>query len=380
VDNSSDLSVVTYLSMDPVTSTVGESQVLNYVERLAETGLVIDLVTFEHHVDTELRNRLVDLGVSWHPLEYGRRGAVGGLWRVLRATRAIQGAALVHARSDMAAAAAILAGVEYWVWDVRSLWADQKVASGVLRSGSLQERVLRWVEQRAAYRSKAVITLTESAIGELDCRYEGVAGPKARVITTCTDLRHFSVSPMPTTTVRVLLAGTLNRFYDVPSMLDLVEELRHRRQIEFIVASPEATSWENELASQDVIRLSATPEEMVDLIASCHLGLSICRDDAGVSLKAAMPTKIGEFLASGRPVVVNPGLVDAAGLVEANGCGVVFGSSGPCNIVEAVDRIESCLNDPKMPERCRGLAETHFNLDTGVKDLVRTYRLVHTRS
>ena len=88
----------------------------------------------------------------------------------------------------------------------------------------------------------------------------------------------------------------------------------------------------------------------------------------------------GEFLASGRPVVVNPGLVDAAGLVEANGCGVVFGSSGPCNIVEAVDRIESCLNDPKMPERCRGLAETHFNLDTGVKDLVRTYRLVHTRS
>ena len=145
------------------------------------------------------------------------------------------------------------------------------------------------------------------------------------------------------------------------------------------MASPEATSWEAELADLEVVRVSATPDVMVDLVASCHLGLSICRDDAGVSLKAAMPTKIGEFLASGRPVVVNPGLVDAARLVEANGCGVVFGSTGPCSVEEVVDRIEACLKDPATPRRCRSLAETHFNLTIGVNELVSTYNLVQMR-
>ena len=65
MNDARNLPVVTYLSMDPVTSTVGQSQVLNYIERLAEGGLAIELVTFEHHVDAALRARLVDLGVSW---------------------------------------------------------------------------------------------------------------------------------------------------------------------------------------------------------------------------------------------------------------------------------------------------------------------------
>ena len=66
----------------------------------------------------------------------------------------------------------------------------------------------------------------------------------------------------------------------------------------------------------DALRVSATRDEMAKLVSSCHVGLSVCRDDAGPSLQAAMPTKIGEFLASGRPVVVNPGPGDAAGWVE----------------------------------------------------------------
>jgi glycosyltransferase involved in cell wall biosynthesis len=380
MNDARNLPVVTYLSMDPVTSTVGQSQVLNYIERLAEGGLAIELVTFEHHVDTALRARLVDLGVSWWPQNYGRHGAVAGLGRVIRAAGVIRGAALVHARSDMAAAAAILAGIDNWVWDVRSLWADQKVATGVLRSGSPQERILRWVERRSATGSAAVITLTASAIAELDRRYDGIVAPKARVITTCTDLERFSVSPMPTTTtVRVLLAGTLNRYYDMRSMLDLVAELRRRRPVEFVVVSPESTAFEDELAALEVIRLSATPDEMVELVASCHVGLSVCRDDAGVSLKAAMPTKIGEFLASGRPVVVNPGLVDIAELVQSCECGIVFGSSGPCSVEEAVDLIEERLADPATPGRCRGLAEEHFDLERGVDHLLDTYRSVHAR-
>lgn len=360
--------------MDPLTSTVGSSQVLAYVERLAVRGVCVDLVTFEHDVDSVLHSRLVDLGIAWRPQRFGKHGAVGGLSRVLRAAWVIRKAEVVHARSDMAAAATILTRIAHWVWDVRSFWADQKVAIGVFRPGSPQERVFRWVERRSASRATAVITLTGSAIEELDRRYGGVVGKKARVITTCVDLGRFRVSPMPPKSeIRVLLAGTLNRFYDLGSMLDFVAELRRRRPVKLIVASPEETSWEKELAEIDVERVSATPEEMAELVASCHVGLSICRDDSGVSLLAAMPTKIGEFLASGRPVIINPGLVDAAELIGSDNCGVVFGSSVSGRLEEAANLLERQLDDPHLPDRCRKLAETHFDLDGGVDQLVTTY-------
>ena len=90
-------------------------------------------------------------------------------------------------------------------------------------------------------------------------------------------------------------------------------------------------------------------------------------------MQAAMPTKIGEFLASGRPVVVNPGLVDAAGLVERSDCGVVYGRSPSTGVTEAVDRLELLLTDPDLPGRCRSLAEAHFDLDRGVDRLLAVY-------
>ena len=377
VGTTSGLPTVTYLSMDPLTSTVGSSQVLAYVERLARRGVDVDLVTFEHDVDSVLRERLSGLGVIWRPQQFGRHGAVGGVGRVLRASRVVRGAAVVHARSDMAAASVMLAGIDRWVWDVRSLWVDQKIASGVVRSGSLQERVMRWIERRAAHQSTAVITLTESAVYELDRRYEGVVSSKATVVTTCADLKLFASSPLPRPPpIRLLLAGTLNRYYDVGAMLDLVAKLRCRRQVEFVVASPGDTDWENELAGVDATRLSASPDQMADLVSSCHVGLSVCRDDAGVSLLAAMPTKIGEFLASGRPVVVNSGLIDAVELLERNGCGVVFEQLAPAAVGEAVDELELLLTDPGTPARCRSLAESHFDLDRGVDRLMAVYEML----
>jgi glycosyltransferase involved in cell wall biosynthesis len=156
-------------------------------------------------------------------------------------------------------------------------------------------------------------------------------------------------------------------------MLDLVTELRRRGPVEFVVASPGDTYWEDELAAVEATRVSATPGEMPELVSSCHIGLSVCRDDSGASLLAAMPTKIGEFLASGRPVVVNPGLVDAAEMLERAGCGIAFGSASATGVVDATDRLDELLVDRGTPARCRSLAESHFDLDRGVGTLVEVY-------
>ena len=363
---------VTYLTMDPLGSSVGSSQVLAYVLRLADRGVGIDLHSFEHEQNGELRGVLEASGVRWSAHRFGARGARGGLGRVARLAHHIRGASLVHARSDMAAAAVMASSVDRWLWDVRSFWADQKVATGVFADGSPQARVFRRVERAAARRSDRVITLTASAIGELDVRYGGVVGPKASVITTCVDRDRFVRSlPPPAEPLRVLLAGTLNRYYDVPSMCRLVEALRRRSEVEFIVASPEGTDWETELALAGAVRLSASTAEMPDLVASCHVGLSVCREDAGVSLLAAMPTKIGEFLAVGRPVVVNRGLVDASHLVVGARAGVDM--TPDMDMGALADQVLNLVADPGTADRAAALAEDHFDLNDAVDELVQIY-------
>ena len=366
---------VTYLSVDPLGSSVGLSQVVPYVEGLAGCGVNVRLVSFEHSIEAGLSRRLAATGgVEWCPLPYGRPGSFGGLGRALRAARAVRGAELVHARSDLAAAAVILSGVDRWVWDVRSLWVDQKIATGVIRAGSPEDKVFRHIERAAAARSSQVVTLTGSVVDELERRYGAQLGEKTTVITTCVELDRFVPVSMPKLEpVRLLLAGTLNRYYDIPAMLGFVEELRRHREVEFIVAAPGSTDWDVELDRAGAKRLTADFGEMPGLVASCHAGLCLCREDAGVSLLAAMPTKIGEFLAVGRPVVVNTGLVDASGLVSAHQAGVSYS----CDSVSpelAVEELLGLLKDPETPRRARLLAEEHFDLEAGIERLIDVYQ------
>ena len=368
------LPVLSYISLDSVTSTVGASQVIPYIERIAEAGLEVRLHSFENKIDEEIRARLVSLGVQWcwHP--YGRQGIFGGISRVIRAAISVRKASLIHARSDLAAAAAMLAGARNWVWDIRSLYVDQKIATGVIVKGSLTERVLRFVERKAATKSSRAIVLTESVLAELDNRYEGMVSRKATLVTTCVDTKRFSVTPLPSLeSVRVLIAGTLNHYYDVPSMIRFYQALAEQCPTELIVATPDSTSWDSDFAAIGAKQVSVSSSNMPQLIASCHVGLSLCRNDVGVSLSAAMPTKIGEFFSCGRPIVVNSGLIDAARFVSHWDSGVVFDPVGGLEVEFLAKKVKDLLRDPQLPNRCRQLAIEHFDLERGVTDLIGVY-------
>lgn len=367
---------VTYLTMDALAEGVGASQVLAYVERLARDGVDVRLHSFEKSAPPPaIDARLRGVGVVWHPHPFGRHGGRGGLGRVMRGALAIRDAELVHARSDLAAASALLARTERWVWDVRSLWSDQRIAIGALREHSPEHRVLQRVERSAARRARAVVTLTEAVIPVLESRHQVDIRSKAHVITTCVDLDRFEVTPLPPANpVVAMLAGTLNRYYDVPSMIDLIRVWRRRRDVRLEVVAPGITPWDEELQAVGAHPARSNPDEMPGRIASAHLGLSVCRMDAGASLSAAMPTKIGEFLASGRPVVVNANLGDAGRLVEEHAVGVAL--SPTVGIEEAVDRLEALLADPATAERCRSVAEAHFDLERAASSLIGIYAKV----
>jgi len=364
---------LTYLTMDPVAEGVGTSQVARYLLALAGRGVVADLHSFERAAPpAPLAAALADAGVRWHVHPFGALGPRGGLGRVARAARAVRGAELVHARSDLAAAASSWAA-DRWIWDMRAFFADQRIALGTLRPGSPEDRVLRRVERRAARRAAAIVVLAEAARPVLADRHGPAAAAKARVITTCVDLDLFATTPMPAASpVRYLLAGTLNAYYDIEAMVALVERSAARRPTELDVRTPGATPWDH-LLTGATHRSAADPAAMPEIMAATHVGLSVCRADAGVSLRAAMPTKLGELLAVGRPVVVNPGLGDMDAIIGRHRCGVVLGGTDRESLDAALDELDELLADPATPDRCRSAAEAHFDLGHAVDELVALY-------
>jgi hypothetical protein len=184
-----DLPRLTYLSFDSVTEGVGASQVLPYVRGLARRGVQVALHTFEKTPPgKDLRFSLQDEGMTWTAHPFGASGARGGLSRVLRGARAVKGAALLHARSDLPAACALLSRAPTWVWDMRGFWADERVDLGVMRVGSAEERVMRAVERRSARSAATILTLAASAVPVLVERHGLAVASKVRVIPTCVDL------------------------------------------------------------------------------------------------------------------------------------------------------------------------------------------------
>jgi|SRR5581483_6838187 len=371
-----DLPPLTYLSFDSVVNGVGASQVVPYVSRLARRGLAVELHSFEPSVDASMAAALADAGVQWKPHAFGAGGAVAGLGRVVRGARAVRGAALVHARSHPAGFAAVLARCPRWVWDVRSIWSEQRIDQGMLRRGSPAERTVRRLEKSAACRSTGVVTLSQTAIPALEARTGCAVAAKARVISTCVDLDVFGVGPLLSVSpVRVLASGTLNKLYDVPAMLAFVDRLRLRRPAVLERVGAGGSPWEAEFAAAGVSRSECSFSEMPARLLESHAGVCLLRGDAA-SATAATPTKVAEFLACGRPVVVSPGLGDLPALLESGRCGVVLAGTDVDALDRAAAQLEELLDDAETPARCRAVADRHFNIETAVDTLLDLYRTV----
>jgi glycosyltransferase involved in cell wall biosynthesis len=373
-----DLPTLTYLSFDPVSDGVGASQVLPYVEAMGRRGLDVALHSFERDASPAVARRLEDAGVRWMPHGMGPRGPAGGAFRTAAGARLLRRAPLVHARAHLAGAAAVLGRPQRWVWDVRSLWTEQRIDMGTLRRGSAAERTLRLLERRAACTSDAVVVLSSAAVPALEKRTGCPLAHKVRVISACVDLDRFGLAnPPDPEPVRLLLSGTLNGLYDVGAMIALAQKLDRLTPAVLEWAGRGPSPWERELRAAGTDPRPVSFEEMPARLAASHAGLCLLRTD-GPSAVAATPTKVGEFLATGRPVVVSAGLGDLPTIIDQHRCGVVVEETTDEALDRAAGDLLALLADPALAARCRSAAEAHFDLRRGVDALVECYARVVT--
>lgn len=363
---------ISYLTTDSLEEGVGSSQILPLVIKLAERGLRVNLLTFEKvKPRVETQDLLNGFGISWNPREFGRHGAFAGIDRLRTIYKQIPEARIYHARSDIPAVAALISRQGPVLWDVRGLWSDQKAFTennAIKRTLIKSARVL---EKYSAHNSQAMSTLTKNIVPELIARNHSI--PEIRIVVpTAVDLPKFTFSEIIPTPFTGLYSGTYNRYYDLKLSFSFVTEFQKICDSDFQWARPKE-SPQAALSAGESRTFFANQREMSAIIPNFAFGIAICDSTAGPSLKGAVPTKIAEFLACGRPVIVNRELGDFDELLSSFKAGVLI-SSKEGGARAAAKEMYELLQDPDTPIRCRQLAEAIFSLEKGVDEYMSVYQ------
>lgn len=374
---------------DPLTQT----QVVAYLEGLAQAGYTIVLLTFEPRrlSSDECRNwnqRLAAKGIAWHWLRYHKwptvpatawdvfTGIVKG-WRLSRTYKV----RLLHARGHVPAVMGLvlkrMTGAKL-LFDIRGFMAEEYVDAGVWTSGGRLFRLTKRVERLLVEAADAIVVLTQQARELLAQWYPEVASTPVTVIPCCVDFRNVAapgpslpLSPMKVAPT-IIYTGKLGGWYLTEAMVDFVASIREQiPDLRWIVRTQSDTEPFRRLLEKrnlnGSVDIGFVPHENLPAeLAKARVALSLIKPC--LSKRASSPTKVGEYLAAGLPVISTAGIGDLdALLTDAKGdlggpVGVVLPACNSEAYCKARYPLLQLLNDPGTASRCRAAAK-HFELE-----------------
>lgn len=393
---------ICYLSLDdPLTHT----QVTAYLRGLATRGHRIHLLTFEpaglsRSRRQAIRRELAAQGITWHWLRYHKRPSLPATIFDVAAGALVAGWLVgrfrlnaIHARSHVPAAMALITRrLRWWsspglIFDIRGLMAEEYEDAGRWQPGGVPSRLTKAVEGRAIAEADGIVVLTHRVrrrlFGEQD-------DPRVRVIPCCADLtalergterreaRRFALELTDATVM--LYLGKFGGWYMAAEMADFFATARELMpRLHFLILTQgDRTAIARELESRGISSgftvTSAPPEEIGDYLAASDFGISFIRPS--ISKESSSPTKVGEYLAGGLPVITTADVGDLNSLITP-GVGTLVRRHTPETYEAAARALIELLQDPGTPGRCRRLAERELSLDSvGVPRYDDLYRRV----
>ncbi len=364
---------LTYISIDSISEGVGSSQILTLIEELAKFKISINLITLEKkETPIEIVNRLEVAKINWTRLNFGRPGIFGGIVRLFRLILVVPPSRVIHGRSDIPTLAGILSKKGPVLWDVRSIWGQQRSLLRIRRFNPVITFLLEKIETFNARNSKAMSTLTHAVVPYLARKHSKI--PVIRcVVPTCVDLEKFSYKPLPKDGLHLLLSGSFNNYYDLDLISQVILGFRRKQSLRVTWARDSSSSINALGVGEDQI-MSVMHSEMPNLVEKSHFGLVLCKTNSGPSLLAAMPTKAAEFWATGRPLLMSSGIGDLGLMCKEFKAGVVIEDG--ISIDQALDELLLLLLDPETPDRCRGLATKYFDMQSAAKTYFDIYQQI----
>ncbi len=390
---------VCYLSLD---DPLVETQVVAYLEGLAAHGHVLHLLTFETRrlSSSERRQRRASLlkrGISWHALRYHKRPSLlatmldvvigTGIAAVLVRRHRLD---LVHARSHVPALMALavrrLTGIRF-VFDIRGLMAEEYRDAGRWPADGLAFRLTKRVERAAIARASAIVVLTHAVERLL---FDPDASAVVHVIPCCADVERIAGQRSQRARTRALLGfdgrrvliyvGKFGGWYMEREMAAFVSAARayDPALLFYILTQSDPAPVEQ------ACRLAGIPDDgfRIATVAPERIGEHLAAADAAISFIrrcpskiSSSPTKIGEYLASGLPVLSSSGIGDVDALLEHSTTGVLVERFDERSLLAAAERLWSLAADAGVAQRCIATATERLSLSrVGIPRYAEMYR------
>jgi glycosyltransferase involved in cell wall biosynthesis len=237
---------------------------------------------------------------------------------------------------------------------VADLWPASAVALGALsnpRAIALAERL----ESAVYARADAIVVPTEG-MEEALAAHPAARGKVARIGPTV-DTRRFSAIPAPNGAgpLRVLYAGTVGMAQGLDTLVAAAERAGPETvRVTVAGGGAELEGLRGRLAADAIANvelLGTVPAAAVPgLYGEAHTGVVLLRDRP--LFEGALPTKLLECMAAGRPVVLSA-RGEAARLVTGTGAGIVVEPERPRELARA---FETLARDPARRAQLGGQA------------------------
>lgn len=389
---------VLYIASASISDPLIVSQVVRYLEQMQHSLASCHLITFERDGSEDfstVSEALLASGIQWHPIKAWKRLRSVGFWfdrhRALACARRIvtaENIGIVHCRSFLAGTLGrkLKSRDVRFLYDMRGFWSLEKRDKGTIRH-PLMFNVAQGLEQKLFRDADHIVSLTHS--GKRYLLATGVDAP-IDVIPTCVDLQRFH-PPVPhldnqcsprqipsIDTLNVVSAGTLGAGYLADEMFRFGALLKTKWQdASFRILTASNVDQVNHAAENAGLPESClsvakvSPDAVPDELTRADVGLCfVMPTEAKV---ASCPTKLGEYLACGLPVIATDGVGDVTDILERNRVGVVLRHDHQSSWPAVVQKLEMLLQDPELKSRCRRVAERQFGLAEGASEYLRIY-------
>lgn len=390
-----------------MTDPLGQSQVLPYLIGLSKKGYAFTLLSFEKKQRYEQNKTIIqkictENNIRWTPEMFSTRPPILSKmydsWRMRR--KALQlhkelGFDLIHCRSYVAAAAGSYLKNRFKLpilFDMRGFWVDERVDNGQWNLKNpvygLFYKIFKKEEKKYFKESAHIISLTKKGKDELVANY-GVSEDKISVIPCCVDLAHFDYTKISEDKINSLrqkyhiekedkiltYLGSLGGWYLTEEMLNFFKLLKEKEptaKFLFITQNKKeevlSKAVPKGILEKDIIVAPAGRNEVPCLLALSTWSIFFIKD--AYSKKASSPTKQGEIMAMGIPIICND-IGDTGSIVESSYSGIVLQNFSEEQCYLAQSRIDELEHLSK--KQIRDAAFNFYDLNKGVETYAHVY-------
>jgi glycosyltransferase involved in cell wall biosynthesis len=400
---------VLFISYDGMTDPLGQSQVLPYLQGLSKAGYCFYLLSCEKPAAYLQNKKLVQqqlagFNIEWHPVMYTKNPPVLSTLKDIRKLK--QKARqlhqqhqldMVHTRPGIPALVGLWMKQRYgikFLHDIREFYADSRVEGGIWNIANPLYRLIykyfKQQENKQLASCDGIVCLTYAAENIIKALPAYKPATPLQVIPCSVDMNLFDASLVDDTTQQQLkkqlgiapgdivlsYLGSIGGWYLTPQMLRFCKLLLDAQPaVKFLFITPQQHEQVHALAAQfgipaqQLIIQRASRTEIPALLSVSTWSVFFIKPC--YSKLSSSPTKHGELMAMGIPVITNSGVGDVQAIVQKYQSGFVLDDFTDAAFLQVINQLPAAVFNQ---QQIRQGAKEVYALDKAIDKYKHLYQ------